>query len=90
MNTTMPPADRALAGDGLPERRMKMLGLEPEAFRNADPDTFIDVLRACAKCDVRQICKADMKRDRNDPVWESYCPNAQTLLAFAREQCLSV
>lgn len=84
------PADRAFPDDGLPESRMTRLGLDPAAFHRADPDTFIDVLRECARCSVREICNADLRRDPNDRVWESYCPNVRTFLAFAREQWLTV
>jgi hypothetical protein len=83
-------AQDRLADDGLPECRMAMLGLDAEPIRDADPDQFINILRECARCEMRHVCTADLKRDPNDPVWESYCPNAQTFLALAREQWLSV
>jgi len=68
MQTTHQPADRGLADDGLPECRMAMLGLDPQAIGNADPDIYIGVLRECARCGVRDECLADLRRDPNDPV----------------------
>ncbi len=74
----------AAASDYLPECRMEMLGLDPAAFGSADPDAFIDLLRECAACNAHELCAADLQRDPNDPVWESYCPNAAKMLVFAR------
>jgi hypothetical protein len=82
---TPQPADRALADVGLPECRMAMLGVDPQEASSADPDMYIKVLRECACCVMRVECAADLRRDPNNPVWESYCPNNQTFIALARE-----
>ena len=31
-------------------------------------------------CICREPCTVDLKRDPNNPVWETYCPNAGTLI----------
>jgi hypothetical protein len=82
---TPQPADRVLADFGLAECRMAMLGVDPQEVRSADPDMYFDVVGECACCDMRRACTADLRRDPNSPVWESYCPNNQTFIALARE-----
>ena len=31
-------------------------------------------------CICREPCTVDLKSDPNNPVWETYCPNAGTLI----------
>jgi hypothetical protein len=33
-------------------------------------------------CKSHGRCARDLARDANDPAWESYCPNCQTLEAL--------
>jgi hypothetical protein len=42
-------------------------------------------MRNCAECGYREACAVDLKRDPNNPVWETYCPNAKALLGLAEE-----
>jgi hypothetical protein len=64
--------------------RMAMLGLDLSAIESNQGRGFDDVKRRCMNCGVRPECIADLKRDPNDPVWETYCPNAETLIGLAR------
>jgi hypothetical protein len=58
---------------------MAMLGLD----QIEDRATFDEIVRRCLSCGDREDCVVDLKRDPNNPVWESYCPNASALLALA-------
>lgn len=61
--------------------RMAMLGLDP--IKVDDGGTFHEIMRRCLSCDDRESCAVDFKRDPNNPVWESCCPNAAPLIALA-------
>ena len=59
--------------------RMAMLGLDLFAVDNQ----LQEIMRNCVDCGHREACVGDLKRDPNDPVWETYCPNAKALLGLA-------
>lgn len=60
-------------------KRMGILRLDPAAIAYRHPAVMQDLERVCALCDSRRHCRSDLRRDPTDPVWESYCPNADTL-----------
>ena len=62
--------------------RMAMLGLDLGAAESSGGELFETITRRCASCDSRQACELDLRRDPNDPVWETYCPNTATLVAL--------
>jgi hypothetical protein len=62
--------------------RMAMLGLDPHVIECGDRETFDQINRRCTRCGFREACTVDLKRDPNNPVWESYCPNSATLNAL--------
>jgi hypothetical protein len=37
----------------------------------------------CKSCGYRETCAVDLKRDPNNPVWETYCPNTGAFIALA-------
>jgi hypothetical protein len=47
------------------------------------------MMRRCLGCGYREACAVDLERDPNNPVWETYCPNAGTLLELAQERWLT-
>ncbi len=69
--------------DELLECRMAMLGLQLDATESGDADTLNEIMRRCKSCGFREACAVDLKRDPNNPVWETYCPNAGTLVELA-------
>jgi hypothetical protein len=79
------PMGKSTLPDGsgdLLECRMAMLGLD--AIESVE--TLNEIRRCCQSCGYREACTVDLKRDPNNPVWETYCPRAGTLIALAREE----
>ena len=70
---------RSCNTQGLLERRLAALGLDPEEIRRLSPLLLRDLQRTCATCEERPRCKDDMKVSALAPGWESYCPNSGTL-----------
>ena len=70
--------------DDLLDCRMAMLGLEAIEGDNAQNE----IRRRCKSCGYREACAVDLKRDPNNPVWETYCPNAGTLVTLAEKSWL--
>jgi hypothetical protein len=66
--------------DELLDCRMAMLGLNLDA---ATGETFNEIMRRCKSCGSREACAVDLKRDPNNPVWETYCPNTGAFIALA-------
>ncbi len=66
--------------DNLLGCRMAMLGLDLSAIES--DETLETIKRRCTTCDFGEACEVDLRRDPNNPVWESYCPNSATLIAL--------
>jgi len=70
------------AADDLLGCRMAMLGLDLNAIESCGGQVFEAIKERCARCDCREACALDIRRDPDDPVWETYCPNTATLVAL--------
>jgi len=77
------------APDALLACRMAMLGLDPDTIESAEFYIFAEIRERCANCWNREGCAVDLKRDPNNPVWETYCPNADALIALAQARWLT-
>ena len=73
---------RFTSGDDLLGCRVAMLGLDLGAIKSRSDEMFETIKRRCTSCDFREACELDLRRDPNNPVWETYCPNAATLIAL--------
>lgn len=69
--------------EGLLDCRMAMLGLDFDAIKQGDAETLAQIVRECKRCGSREACAVDLKRDPNNPVWETYCPNAAAFIEMA-------
>ncbi len=77
-----PPSEKPAEDDDLLDCRMAMLGLDFNAVKQSDGETLGQIMRECKRCGLREACAMDLKRDPNNPVWETYCPNARALIAL--------
>ena len=82
-------AVRSTAYDELLDCRMSMLGLDPDAIEFVEGASSDELRRRCTGCGYREACAVDLKRDPNNPVWETYCPNWDTLIALVQERWLT-
>jgi len=73
---------RAASRDDLLGYRAAMLGLDLSALESRGGDALETIKRRCTKCEFGEACELDLRRDPNNPVWESYCPNTATLIAL--------
>ena len=78
------PNSRSTSCDDLLSCRMAMLGLDLNAIESCGGQVFEVIKRRCTSCDCREACALDIRRDPNDPVWETYCPIGQRSLRSPR------
>jgi len=79
----------AVKQDELLDCRMAMLGLDLGAIESSAGDIFNEIRRRCTSCGYREACAVDLKRDPNNPVWETYCPNSEALIVLAEARWLT-
>ncbi len=75
---------RSILLDSLLDCRLAALGVDLGAIERRGDDTIKEIIGRCMSCRAREACELDLKRDPNDPVWETYCPNTATLLSLAQ------
>src|ERR1019366_4048524 len=66
-----------------------MLGLDVHTLKHGDNETFELIKRRCTNCGLRETCAADLKRDLNNPLVGTYCPNAGALNALTEAKWLA-
>jgi hypothetical protein len=81
--TSLPrPVESAgLNETNLLQRRMTVLRLDVEAWRNSQPAMFLELEKSCSACASRNLCAYDLAADLEErgADWRDYCPNAATL-----------
>lgn len=75
-------AARSTSNDDLLDNRAAMLGLALSALRGGS-EPVEAIKRRCRRCEFAEACELDLRRDPNDPAWETYCPNTAALIALA-------
>ena len=75
--------------DELLDCRMAMLGVQLNPTERAGHNALKEMMRRCMSCGDREACAVDLERDPNNPVWETYCPNAGMLIELAQERWLT-
>ena len=70
-------------------RRMEALDLDPKEVGGTERRTFQDLQRVCAMRESHRRCTRDLAHDAENPVWEDYCPNADTLKALSKMPWIS-
>ena len=64
--------------------RIEVLQLGPDDVMRIESSVFADLAGACVKCESKDRCEHDLcSAGASEPSWESYCPNAATLIALA-------
>ena len=63
-------------------RRLKLLGLDPEQLRRREPAAARDMVRCCTLCGHKGRCSRDLAGKSESGAWKQYCPNASTLAAL--------
>ena len=65
--------------------RATMLGVDLSATKTIQLDAFNEVRRRCKGCGYPEACAMHLRRDPNNPAWETYCPNFGALIALGGE-----
>jgi hypothetical protein len=73
---------RSTSNDDLLDDRAAMLGLALGVLRGGG-EPVEAIKRRCRRCEFAEACELDLRRDPNDPAWETYCPNTAALIALA-------
>jgi len=74
-------AKRPGAADQL-KQRLEALDMDRTALPHTDPRVVRDLERVCTLCGEKRQCERDLARHPDDPIWQTYCPNAHTLHAL--------
>jgi hypothetical protein len=67
-------------------RRLAALRLDEHELARSNPDVLRDLQRVCTLCAAKGRCEHDLADKPSDPVWQTYCPNAQTVAAWSGDE----
>lgn len=67
------------------KQRLAALHLDGAALQRNEP-IIRDLERTCSLCGAKRQCERDLAQRPDDPVWQSYCPNASTLQALEEDK----
>jgi hypothetical protein len=82
-STLMKIAARSSSGPPvLLNRRLALLGIDPEQLRRREPAVAQDLARCCALCGSKARCARDFAGKSASDHWKDYCPNEPTLAAL--------
>ena len=75
-------------------RRLALLGIDPEQLRRREPAAAQDLARCCALCGSKARCARDLASKPSSARWKDYCPNepscgADAAAARARRSALT-
>jgi hypothetical protein len=63
-------------------KRLDALGLDVDVLATEQPGVMHDLQRLCSMCASKKQCQKDFARDAQNPAWQDYCPNEDTLVAL--------
>lgn len=63
-------------------RRLRLLGIDPEQLGRSEPAVAQDLARCCTFCGSKARCAHDLSRHPDGADWRTYCPNVSTVDAL--------
>jgi len=76
---------RSVSRSDLLDRRVTALFIDPGATEKSCGGEWCEGIKLrCIRCDFPRACEEDLRRYPNNPVWQSYCPNAAKLIALTQ------
>jgi hypothetical protein len=63
-------------------RRLRLLGIDPEQLSRSEPAVARDLARCCTLCGSKARCAHDLAHRPASTDWQKYCPNEPTLDAL--------
>lgn len=65
-------------------KRLRALHLDEKKLPVTDWAALRDMQRVCSVCGTKWQCEKDLRDWPDDPKWQEYCPNAETLRGLVK------